>query len=240
MFAPDGARLANCSHPLIGRVTFNDGPCVQDVTTAQNFASIRTDYANGPGQHTAGFDLQVNYGIGVGPGRLRLGLNVTKVTMNETTATILDGFEVKGPDDRLGYLNFATVGVAQPEWRGNVNANYSWDDHNLRLVLNYVSGVDDERYINDDGSLNTDSLTPAGRQPGTNLLFDASTFGVFGEDWKTADLHYLWRASWATLGVSVLNITDEDPPASRQEFGYDPRLGNPLGRQFEVTLRKDF
>jgi hypothetical protein len=48
------------------------------------------------------------------------------------------------------------------------------------------------------------------------------------------------RAKWATLGLSVLNVTDEDTPASRQEFGYDPRIGNPLGRQFEVTLRKEF
>src|SRR5690606_33361878 len=122
IFAATGANLADCSHPLIHRVTFNS-PCVQGVTTSRDFASIRTDFGNGPGQHTAGFDLQINYGIGVGPGLLRAGLNATKVTVNETTATVLDGFVVKEPDDHLGYLNFATVGFAQPEWRGNFFLN---------------------------------------------------------------------------------------------------------------------
>jgi iron complex outermembrane recepter protein len=237
--ATGGLRFADCSHPLIGRVTLN-GPCVQGTTTAGSFASIRTDYGNGPGQHTAGFDLQINYGIGVGPGRLSLAATVTKVEENETTATILDGFVVKAPDDRLGYLNFATVGAAQVEWRGNFSVNYAFGAHNVRAVLNYVSGVDDERYINPDGTLNTTLLTPGGRQPGTTQPFAMSTYGVFGEDWKSGDLHYLWRAPWLTLGLSVLNVTDEAPPASRQEFGYDPRIGNALGRQFELSLRKEF
>src|SRR5690606_5957598 len=126
--------------------------CVQGVTTSRDFASIRTDFGNGPGQHTAGFDLQINYGIGGGPGLLRAGLNATKVTVNETTATVLDGFVVKEPDDRLGYLNFATVGFAQPEWRGNFFLNYGFGEHNIRAQFNYVSGVDDERFLNPDGT----------------------------------------------------------------------------------------
>jgi hypothetical protein len=37
-----------------------------------------------------------------------------------------------------------------------------------------------------------------------------------------------------------VNMFDEDPPESRQEMGYDPRIGSPLGRTFEVGLRKSF
>jgi iron complex outermembrane recepter protein len=234
-------RLADCSHPLISRVTFNS-PCVQGVTNAGNFSSIRTDFGNGPGQHTAGFDLQLNYGIGIGPGTLTFGINATKVVKDEDTAVVLDGFTVKAPDDRLGDLNFATVGVASSELRGNASLNYNFGEHNIRTQFNYISGVDDERYLNPDGSLNPTAtgLTPAGQQPGTTALFAPSLYGVFGEDWKSVDLYYLWRASWATVGFSVINVADEDPPASRQEFGYDPRIGSPLGRQFEITLRKEF
>jgi hypothetical protein len=235
VFATSG--LANCSHPLINRVTFNS-PCVQGTTTAANFASIRTDYGNGPGQHVTGVDLQVNYSVDVGPGNLRLGLNTTKQLKNEQTETVLDGFVVKKPDDRLGYLNFATVGATQSEWRGSFNVNYAVGDHNIRAVVNYVSGVDDERYLNPDGTPIVSLLRPAGVQPGTSTPFAPSMFGVYGEDWKTGDLHYLWKAPWATLGLSVLNVTNEDPPASRQEFGYDPRIGSPLGRVFEVSFRK--
>jgi iron complex outermembrane receptor protein len=242
IFSAAAPNLADCSHPLISRVTFNGGGCIQGVTTARDFASIRTDYGNGPGQLVRGIDLQLNYGIGIGPGRLQTTINVTKVLKNETTETILDGFVVKGADDRLGYLNFATVGNAQSEWRGNLNINYSFGDHNIRAVLNYVSGVDDERFLNADGTLNTSAagLAPAGFQPGTMTPFGITTYGIYGEDWKTADLHYLWRAPWATIGLSVINVSNEDPPASRQEFGFDPRIGNALGRQFEITLRKKF
>jgi outer membrane receptor protein involved in Fe transport len=239
VFSAATGNLADCSHPLIGRVTFNSA-CVQGVTNARDFASIRTDYGNGPGQQTTGLDLQINYGVGAGPGKLSLGLAVTKQLKNELSETTLDGFVVKAPDDRLGYLNFATVGATQSEWRGNFNVNYAFGDHNIRAVYNYVSGVEDERYINEDGSLNTALLTPAGYQPGTTSPFGVSTFGVYGDDWKTIDLHYLWKAPWVTLGFSVANIADEDPPASRQEMGYDPRIGSPLGRQFEVSLRKSF
>lgn len=238
---PVPPNLADCSHPLIGRVTFN-APCEQGVTSARDFASIRTDFGNGPGQHVAGFDLQLAYGVDAGPGRLTLGANVTKYMKNETPATILDGFEVKAADDRLGFLNFATVGASQPEWRGNVFGNYNFGNHNIRLQVNYVSGVDDERFLNADGTINENAtgLRPAGVQPGTMTPFEISTFGIYGEDWISTDLHYLWRASWATVGFSIINVADEDPPASRQEMSYDPRVGNPLGRQFELSLRKSF
>jgi outer membrane receptor protein involved in Fe transport len=240
VFSSAATRLADCSHPLIGRVTFNTPTCIQGTSSAFTFSSIRTDFGNGPGQHTAGFDLQLTYGLGIGPGRLTFSLTGTKVTANETTATVLDGFTVKAPDDRLGYLNFATVAFAASEYRANLGINYSLGEHNIRTQLNYISGVDDERYILPDGSVNTALITPAGRQPGTTTPFGPSDYGVFGEDWVSVDLHYLWRASWATLGFSVINVADEDPPASRQEFGFDPRIGNALGRQFEVRLSKEF
>ena len=56
------------------------------------------------------------------------------------------------------------------------------------------------------------------------------------------DFHYtLDLVNWdATVSASIENIADEMPPASRQEMGYDPRIGNPLGRTFQVGLTKRF
>jgi hypothetical protein len=113
-------------------------------------------------------------------------------------------------------------------------------DHNIRLVGNYISGVDDERYIRADGSVNVALITPAGNYPGNQGNFLPSYWGVHGEDWKSVDAHYVWSASWATLSFSIINVADEAPPPSRQEMGYDPRIGSPLGRQIEVGLRKAF
>jgi hypothetical protein len=235
-----GAALADCSHPLIGRVTFNGGACVQGVTTADNFANITTAYGNGPGQHTAGWDIQVDYSFPAFDGEIRLGLTTTKVETFEFSETTLDGYLLDPGDDRLGTLNFATIANAAPENRTNFNVNYSRGDHNLRFVANYISGVDDERYFNADGSINEAALISSGYATGTTSANAPSYFGVIGDNWLAYDLHYIWNWEWATLSFSVVNITDEDPPESRQEMGYDPRIGSPLGRTYEIGLRKTF
>ena len=108
--------------------------------------------------------------------------------------------------------------------------------------MQYVSGVKDERFYNADGSRVGDAaLTPAGFQPGTRTPFGPSTYGVDGKDWVVADFHYtVDLPAETTLTASIVNVFDEMPPESRQELGYDPRIGNPLGRTFEIGLRKQF
>jgi len=227
----NGSAYADCSHPLISRVTFNGGACVQGVTQANALNSIRTDFGNGPGQHTAGFDVQINYTLPLGPGDLTLAATATKVEVDENTATILDGFQVAPADDRLGFLNFATVGFSSPELRANFSINYALDQHNFRLGANYVSGVTDER----------GPITPGGFLPGTTTPYATTFYGVESGDWLAFDFTYLFRLSEdLRLTATVQNITDEDPPQSRQELGYDPRMGSPLGRTFELGVKKTF
>jgi iron complex outermembrane recepter protein len=225
----NGTARADCSHPLIHRVTFNAG-CVQGVTNATGFSSIRRDYGNGPGQHTQGYDIQSLYSFPVYQGDLRLGLTATYVSKFELTPTVLDGYVLNAGADRRGYLNFAAVATAISKLRGNLSANYAQGDHNFRMVLNYVQGVEDER----------GPMAPLGRQPGTTLPFESTTYGVKAKNWVSADFHYVVDTRWVTVNASVRNLTDRDPPASRQEMGYDPRIGNPLGRTFELTLRRQF
>lgn len=238
----NGSALADCSHPLADRVVFN-GACVQGVTTANDFAQIRTDYGNGPGQLTAGFDIQTIYSMPAFSGDLSFSANATKINKFRYTATTLDGYTIDPGADRLGWLNFATIANAVSEWRGNLTANYAQGDHNFRLTSQYIKGVKDDRFFDADGNLLGDeALTPAGLQPGTSTPFGPSYYGVFGKDWIAFDFHYTYELTrWdATLNASIQNIADRMPPASRQEMGYDPRIGNPLGRTFEVGLRKRF
>jgi iron complex outermembrane receptor protein len=230
-----GDARADCSHPLVSRVTFNGGVCIQGTTTARDFSAIRTDLGNGPGQHIAGFDIQSSYSMPIGPGDLTANLTATYVTTDENTATILDGFEVAPADDRLGYLNFATVGFSSPEWRANFSLNYNMDRHNFRLGANFASGVDDERF-----SFGA-STAPGGLVTGTSIPWGPTSWGVFGKDWLAFDFTYLFDVTdTLRLNATVANITDKDPPQSRQELGYDPRMGNPLGRTFEIGIKKIF
>lgn len=226
----DGTALADCSHPLIGRVTFNDGTCVQGTTTAEDFSSVRRDYGNGPGQLTAGYDLQLTYGFPVFTGDLTIKLIATKMTKFEFTETSLDGFVLDPGEDRLGFLNFATIAQTMSELRANLSANYRQGNHNLRFVLAFVKGVEDER----------GPLTPRGMVPGTEDSFGPTNYGLGEDDWITASLHYNVDLPWATVSASISNITDEDPPEAREELGYDPYIGNPLGRVFQVSIRKEF
>jgi len=226
-----GLAYADCSHPLISRVTFNGGPCVQGVTQANALNTIRTDFGNGPGQHTAGFDVQINYSLPFGPGDLTVAATATKVEVDENTATELDGFTVAPADDRLGFLNYAVVGFASPELRANLSVNYALDQHNFRLAAQYVSGVTDER----------GPVTPGGFLPGSSTPYSTTFYGVESGDWLSYDFTYLFRVTEdLRLTATVTNITDEDPPQSRQELGYDPRMGSPLGRTFEVGIKKTF
>ncbi len=223
-----GAALANCAHPLISRVSFNGGVCTQGVTTARDFSSIKTEFGNGPGQHTAGYDLQISYDLPFGPGDLTLSATATQTTTDENTATILDGFTVAPADDRLGFLNFAVVGFASPELRGNASVNYRMDQHNFRLGMNYISGVDDERFPTAASTTPLGGIGPTG-------------WGIKGKDWMVFDFTYLFELSETLRFTSTIgNILDKDPPQSRQELGYDPRQGNPLGRTIEFSVKKTF
>jgi outer membrane receptor protein involved in Fe transport len=217
VFNGAGGTITTCDpnvQPLLRRVTFNSG-CTVGMSGIGSFSSVSTTVGNGPGQTTNGYDFQVSYTMPAGPGDLSLDVTATKVTELRTGPTALDGVTISTGDNRLGTLNFATIAAAAPEWRANFSANYRMDRHNFRLGVNYVSAVTDER---------------AGIQ-----------YGETGEDWITADFTYRFQLmDDLALTGTVANILDRDPPPAQEEFGYDPRMGNPLGRTFELGVKKTF
>ena len=212
-----GPTITTCDpnvNPLVARITFN-GACAVGLGGVGGFNMVDTLYGNGPGQTTNGFDVQAVYSLPLGPGDLLLDLTATKVTELKTGPTSLDGVVISTGDDRLGTLNFATFALAAPEWRVNFAGNYSLDQHNFRLGVNFVSAVRDER---------------AGIQYGEN-----------GEDWITADFTYRFEvAEDLALTATVANMFDRMPPKAQEELGYDPFMGNPLGRTIEVGVKKAF
>ncbi|WP_375284023.1 TonB-dependent receptor domain-containing protein [Marinicauda pacifica] len=217
VFNGPGNTITTCDpnqQPLLNRITFNSG-CTVGMSGVGSFSLVSTRFGNGPGQTTNGFDVQALYELPLGPGNLALNVTATLITELATGPTTLDGVQVSDGDDRLGFLNFATFAQAAPELRANFNANYRLDRQNFRLGVNFVSAVQDER-------------------PGIQ-------YGEDGEDWITADFTYRFEISEAfALTATVANMFDEAPPAAQQEFGYDPWMANPLGRTFEIGIRKSF
>lgn len=217
VFNGAGGTITTCDpnvQPLLRRITFN-GACVVGMSGVNTFSMVETQFGNGPGQKTNGFDIQAIYAMPLGEGNLALDLTATKLTELETGPTALDGVTITTGDDRLGTLNFATFALAAPEWRANLSANYNLGSQNFRLGVNFVSAVTDER---------------AGIQYGEN-----------GEDWVTADFTYRFEVTEdLALTATVANILDRMPPKAQEELGYDPFMGNPLGRTIEIGVKKAF
>jgi iron complex outermembrane recepter protein len=217
VFNGAGGTITTCdpaAQPLLNRITFNSG-CRVGMSGVGSFSSVSTLYGNGPGQTTSGFDLQTGYDLSVGPGDLSLDITATRVTKLETGPTQLDGVVVSTADNRLGTLNFATFALSAPKLRANFGANYRLNRNNVRVGVNFVSAVKDER-------------------PGIQ-------YGENGADWVTTDVTYRFEyADDLSFTATVANLFDRDPPPAQEEFGYDPWTANPLGRTFEVGIRKSF
>ncbi|MEO9133140.1 MAG: TonB-dependent receptor [Sphingomonas sp.] len=217
VFNGAGGTITTCDpsvQPLVRRITFNNG-CSVGLSAIGSFSTITTIVGNGPGQSTAGLDIQADYTMPLGNGDLALHVSATRITKLNTGATSLDGVVISTGDDRLGTLNFATFAQSAPKLRANGSINYHLDRHNFRLGANYVSAVSDER---------------AGVQYGEN-----------GKSWVTVDAVYRIQINDRfVLTASVANMFNQNPPAAQEEFGYDPWTANPLGRTFELGVKKTF
>jgi hypothetical protein len=210
----------NCSSPLIERIAFRNGPgalgCVQGTTIGADITGVRSIYGNGPGADTSGIDYDFQYALGLPAGDLTLGLTATQTLTYEVAPVQFLGLQIATGYDAVGFANYSRDAGLVSEWRGNGTVNYHLGDHNLRYMLRYIQGVQDERF------------TDARRSIG---------------DFTTHNLYYQWTVPFTTgmtLNLSVENITDEDPPFVQAQGSYDPWIGNGLGRTFEIGFRKEF
>jgi iron complex outermembrane receptor protein len=211
----------NCSAPLIDRITFINGQgaagCTQGTTTGNDVTSIRSVRGNGPGANTSGIDYDVTYSFEALGGDMSASVTATNVLAYEIDAFVLNGTPLTPAVDGLGFANYSRDGDIVSEWRGNASLNYSAGDHNLRYVMRYIQGVTDDRFI---GTANEQI-----------------------DDFVTSNLYYQYTMPFDenfVLSFSVENLMDEDPPFTVQQYSYDPFIGNPLGRTYEIGLRKTF
>lgn len=215
----DGTQLVDCSHPLAYLITFNGNVCTQGVTTGNDIQRVRTDVVNGPGIKTSGLDMTASYFWDLPSGaEFVIGANGTYTLEYDVREFSLGGVTFAQGFDAVGFANFDRSAPSIPELKGNFFANYSRDSWNLRYVLEYIGGVDDNR----------------GPTNNTN-------FGVNGDSYVQHDLHGSWTLpvdfADLTVNASIENLTDQDPAAARLEYSYNPFIGNPLGRTFSVGAK---
>jgi iron complex outermembrane receptor protein len=239
----NGSQAVNCASPLRSLITFgNNNVCTQGVTIGNDIARVRSDTTNGPQVRTDGIDVDVNYDVpSVWNGDLNLGASASYVFHYNQAPFIYAGVTVSPAFDAVGFANYNRLPGAMPQWRGQVYADYNRGPHNLRWTIQYIGGVTDDRgpTVAQTGSSPNCSVATALAGTAINCLL--SNYGVEQRAYVEHDVTYRVNLPLqTTLTVSVLNILDRAPAGAQLIYGYDPLIGNPLGRTWKVGVKKRF
>ena len=195
-------------------------------TTIAGLQRTETFIINGSDIQTSGIDAQASYEINeVLGGSVTLGMELT-YTLEYKSDDFLDinGALLAQGGDFAGLLNDGTNPFQSlPELKGNVYVRYAIGEHRFNLVTRYVDSYDDA---------DTTFLVPT-----SDLARFAPELAKI-DDQVTFDLHYnttLFEDFFVSL--SVINLTDEDPPHTATDLNYDPYTHNPFGRMFKLGVR---
>ena len=182
---------------------------IDATETNQNLAAFQT----------TGIDIQVDWGLQLGPGDL--GLNLLATHLVEWERQALPGDEFQDLAGIIGTPVVDSVTVAYPEWKWSFNADYRVGDVGFNLRWRHV-----------------DSMTDS----------DDETFEVGSADYLDLGASYDFQnvmngsLSGLTARIGIKNVTDEEPeifPANVQA-NTDPSTYDTLGRRYFVTLNYEF
>jgi iron complex outermembrane receptor protein len=229
---PNGATGANnCGNPayaaLQARFTFTTS-----CNTISSLARLKTYYVNGPSIKNSGIDFSADYVFeGVMGGDLRLGANATYISEFKIDAQTVEGVVVTPAFDAVGLLNYQTIAVPIPQWKGDAFGEWTMGPHNVRLTVHYIDSYTDQRTAPFAAGAYKDS-TGAGVQVAKGKTIDTQIL---------TDLAYRVFLPWdTTLTAAITNVFDQDPSYARLDLGYDPFTGDPLGRTYKLGVRKKF
>ncbi|MFC6198510.1 TonB-dependent receptor domain-containing protein [Ponticaulis profundi] len=198
---------------ILNRITFQDPA----APAASGIARIETNVVNGPDIKTSGVDLRIEKTWDqTNGGSFMIGAESTYVIEYDVDPYFIEGVPIGG-GDYVGQFNRSNFTRSMPQWKANIFANYAIGMHNFRAVMRHVDSYDDERGdLTGDGNSEIDSMS-------------------------TMDLYYSADLPWELdLGLSVVNVFDEEPPFAQFDINYDPYTHNPYGRTFKVSLKKTF
>ncbi len=239
----NGAQSVNCASALRGLITFsNNNACIQGVTVGNDIQRVKSDTVNGPRIKVTGIDGTVDYKMNdILGGNVTLGASFSRLVKYDIGEFRLGGVFVSTAYSALGFTNYDRFPGTVSKLRAGSYAEYSRDEHNLRLDLTYVGGATDNRGPTTIQTGASTNCNVANAQAGTAINCQLTTLGLKVKEYYTLDLNYRIQLPWnTTVTASVFNIFDRDPSAARLEAGYDPFIGSPYGRSFKMSVRKTF
>jgi outer membrane receptor protein involved in Fe transport len=160
------------------------------------------------GYRTSGIDFQFDWRVAVGPGEAGLNWLIGYVdSFEELQAQGID------TEDNVGTLG-NVIGGSLPEWKWNLQANYSWAGFNIMAQWRYVDSMTDVEF--------------------TDYRVDSQDYLdlVVGYEFGPGPL------AGITFRAGVENLTDADPPIypNYVQANTDPSQYDVLGRRYFVRL----
>ncbi|MXP47403.1 TonB-dependent receptor [Altererythrobacter luteolus] len=221
----------NCSSPLVGLITFSNNACVQGTTTGLDISRVRTDFVNGPDVDISGLDFSLNIDIPVfEDGMFSFGGNAVYNLEYKFDDFEVQGVVVQPSYDAVGFGNYFRDPNTVPEWRANGYANLNIGMVNARYSVSHIDGVFDDRCIN--------------RTPCFSTSQGPTDFGVQSGSYTQHDIALTLQLDLGGMEVelqgAVENFTDEEPAEAQLPLGYNPFIGNAIGRNYRVGIRTRF
>ena len=184
-------------------------------TTAAGLQRIETNIINGADIKTSGVDIFAQYDFhDVMGGILGVGLQGTwQFEYKSDDFEDINGIFLSEGGDFVGKLNDGDPFTPKPEIKGNVFVRFDRGIHNAQFIVRYIDSYKDVR-------------------PSLPELAKIDSH-------VTIDLHYnvtLFDDS-TDVSLSVINLTDEDPPQASTDLNYDPFTHNPFGRMIKLGVR---
>jgi iron complex outermembrane receptor protein len=259
LFPTGAANTCAANAALAARFTFSTGPCTA-ATNVTNIARVKTQLQNGAKLKDEGIDLAINYrsrqflGSSV---RFGIGADATRMIHNTISDISVAGTKVQNSFDGAGLLNYQSTLYPVPKWKGQAYVDLGAGPVDARLTVNYTGKLHDQRYDTRSGPFAPDcSLgkgytalpnaatgfagTPCGTGDPLQLAPSILT-GADLNDFITADLNIQVKLPWnVTLTGTVFNLFDASPPFAREDYNYEPFVGNPYGRMFKLGLSTKF
>ncbi|MEL6956820.1 MAG: TonB-dependent receptor, partial [Pseudomonadota bacterium] len=203
-------------NPILSRITFTDNNN-DGINQANEIARINTNIVNGPSIETSGVDIRFDnvFGQPVMGGDFSVGGEASYIIEYVVDDFFIEGVLIEG-GDRVDQFNRSNFSRSLPQWKANLYANLATGPHNFRAVVRHIDSYDDERGDLGTGQPEIDSQTTL------DLFYNVDLPAEFD------------------LGLSVVNVFDEDPPFAQFDLNYDPYTHNPFGRTFKVVLTKRF
>lgn len=228
-----------CATALAARFTFANGVCGSLATPALNIGNIsrvQTRWQNGATLKTDGIDISVNYRSRQFLGsdlRFGIGVDASRMLRDKISDIFVDGILVSPAYDGVGLLNYQQTLYPVPKWKGQAFLDLGAGRVDTRLTVNYTGGLHDQRADTLSGPFAPDTSLSAA---GTTLMQGADL-----NEFITADFNIQVQLPWkVTLTGTVFNIFDAQPPFAREDYNYEPFVGNPYGRMFKVGLSTRF